>query len=171
MLYMVSKNSKYGVISVEGKVIVPIEYDGIGLQKLDDFSNQNIESKYFIGNDLIIVSNNSRYGFYKKNGTVAKECVYDKLGCSTASKVMTPNNDYEYLDVLFVEIPDGDDVSKGIVCGINDKYGVLDENGEIIIPLEWDTVFLAKSSKETDYYVANLDANVVKTVKQCLGIE
>ncbi|MBR3153172.1 MAG: WG repeat-containing protein [Clostridia bacterium] len=178
MLYMVSKGEKFGVVSGNGKIIVPIEYESIGLKDVSQFSNQNIESKYFIGNDLIIVSNNGKYGFYKKDGTAVKECVYEKLGCTTANKVMTPSDEYDYLNVLLVEIPsynkndnDEKNVSYGIVCGINDKYGILDENGEIIIPLDWDAVFLAKSNRESDYYVANLTTNEVKTVNQCLGFE
>lgn len=60
--YLVALNKKFGVVSADGNVIIPIIYDSIRQ----------------IGN-YFVVELNDKYGFMDMNGNVVRECKYTRL--------------------------------------------------------------------------------------------
>ena len=171
ILYLVSKENKYGIISGEGKIIVPIEYDDIGLDDLKDFSKQNIDNNYIFFDELIVVSSNNKYGFYSKNGDVLKEVQYDSLGCTNASEVVqSQSSNMIFENTLVINYSDEKNQINGIVFCLNGKYGIIQSNGDILVPAEWDSVFYIRNGENVEYYMASSDSGTVMRLNDYLNL-
>ena len=175
MLYIVSKNNKYGVISGNGDKIVPVEFERIGLNKLDDFSEQNITNPYILFDKYIVVYSNEKYGLYSVDGTeTTMETVYESLGCiakDTAQFVVDQNRNVQMSDLyntLIIDAKSGENVVQGIVVKYQGHYGVVGLDGKVLIPTEWDTIFFLKNKEGLTYYLASTEKAV--TINQLLGI-
>jgi len=127
------KLSKWGVISESGDVIIPFEYSFI-----DDFKDGFVKvctSGFF-----------SKMGYYDLHGNLVIPLIYPELGdfneerviarkfahylCYSFSGDVTVIYDEDFIDF------DGTYANKVEVC----YWGVLDRNGIIIIPFEYDKI-------------------------------
>lgn len=169
---------KYGVVNQKGKIVIPVEYDGI-----DDFLDKDFTRVYknVIPPDAKIERNRdirtinrdyytamlpefkTMYGFINKKG-----------------KIIVPLGTYENVDwiqegIAFVEqkgkwgainakgkvvIPfiydNRGSTHKGkISIGYNDKYGLIDKKGKTLLPFEYDLLLpILSDDKENLYHIS-----------------
>ncbi|MBE5805838.1 MAG: hypothetical protein E7313_03895 [Clostridiales bacterium] len=116
-LYIVtSKNeneSKYGIVLAkennENTLIVPIEYDEIGIK-----NTSNIKNSYILYDSLIPVKKNNLYGFVNLKGNIVIKLEYSNIGCV---------NNVNDAIILIPEV-------EGIVVNKGGKYGIISKSGK-----------------------------------------
>ncbi|MBQ9184159.1 MAG: WG repeat-containing protein [Neisseriaceae bacterium] len=128
----------YGFADETGKIVIPMQYD-----KAWQFKN-----------GLAKVERNKRYGLIDKSGKIIIPPQYNELNYFTDKLVRTRhNNQYELFDTQGNIISDKYDFIGNIDYGFakikqQDKYGLMDKNGKIIIPCEYDDILTL--TKEPD---------------------
>ncbi len=80
-LYLVTSNQKYGVVNANGQMIIPVEYDAIGV----DASKYYITNGYILYDRLIPVKKNNKWGIMDIEGNIIYAVEYDGVGCSKSS--------------------------------------------------------------------------------------
>lgn len=134
-LFIVQKNSKQGVLSLEGNQIIPVEYDYILCteNKITTTKGESIEiynakgekkdSKYDNSieipnkNYIITINEEDKFGITDKNGNNVVE------------------NKYEYLEYAFENY---------FIATDEGKVGVINVNGDIIIDFNYDIIQTVK---------------------------
>ena len=150
-LYLVSDNNKYGVIDINSKIIVPLEYTKIGID-ITRFAENNITNKYMIQDTLIPVQQDEKWGFYNLDGNLIGEgIVYDTIGCITKSSIGTAHN--------ILSIPE----YNLIVVSKDEKYGCINLEGETKVPLVADDIYMQVSSGETKYIMSRTKNDQIQT--------
>ena len=138
-LYIVKNDSKYGVIDEKEKFIVHIEYDSIGIDT-SKFPSNKITNQYLLFGNVIPVKRNDMWGLFDITGKEILKAEYNGLGCMNAKisgKVV--NN--------LLIIPE----YKAIVVNKGNYYGVVDYNGNILIPFGLDTIYSVTNAGEDTY--------------------
>jgi hypothetical protein len=170
------QNNKKGIISVDGDVIVPANFDEI--------------TELF--QDIYLVKNGNDYGLYSYKGDIILECMYDNISLldpynklvlvKEETKVGLANQNGKFvLPIIYTEI--GTTSLTGLDTGMEEsifilgdcisvkfygKYGIMSITGEEIIPPEFDSIGYIKRTKneegeylETFLELYELDAVVV----------
>ena len=138
-LYKVGKKDettmKYGVIDEVGNVVIPIQYDqiGIDLSKYDDF---NLRSGLLLYDSLIPVKKGDLYGLMDVKGNAVTQLEYTGFGC-------TQNN----IGSNVLIIPD----LNGIVYVKNGKYGIVGKNGKLISNPEITKIYKEVKDDKVEY--------------------
>ena len=169
-LYLVSKSSneasgrtQYGVINSTQKIVVYLEYDQIGINKSDFFSqDKEIDNQYILYGKCIPVKKSNKWGLLDINGNVILPVEYDSLGCKyNASKNESANG------ILLV--PE----YEGIVVCQNKLYGLFNSSGEQLIPALVTDMYEITSSGESQYYFTyqGNTLNVISYLKDTLKIQ
>lgn len=128
----------YGFADETGKIVIPMQYD-----KAWQFKN-----------GLAKVERNNRYGLIDKSGKIIIPPQYNELNYFTDKLLRTRyNNQYELFDTQGNIISNKYDFIGNIDYGFakikqKDKYGLMDKNGKIIIPCEYDDILTL--TKEPD---------------------
>ena len=139
--YLVYKNSKYGIMDLEGNLIVYPDYDSIGINT-SSFKENGISNGYIILDDLIPVKQNNLWGFLNATtGEIVIELKYDGLGC-TASQSST--NTYGMLVLPDYGI---------IVAQKNKKYLLITKTGEELTNNVADRVYIQETSGNQQYFM------------------
>lgn len=160
-LYVIKTNNKYGVIDNSGSNVIYPEYEQIGIST-SQFPNDNIENQYLLYDNAIPVKYLNKWGLFDKTGQKILDTVYDSLGCTnTTVNGKVTNN------VLL--IPN----YEAIVVGRNKLYGVVNSQGQELIPCALSSVYTTLKSGIEDYYmvygeltldvIEYLDQNVERT--------
>lgn len=164
---VISKDSKYGVINLNGEELVGNKYNSITfLEYTGDFIASNTSNQFgIISKDglakinlqydsLEIINYNpllykvkklEKYGVMKENGTIINEIAYDSLGY--------PKNKAREINYTLI-IPNlNENIPKSIVVCSKGKYGLLDlETGKEILRCSLDGIYSA-TEDETVYYI------------------
>lgn len=142
--YIVSFNKKYGVLNFAGKEIVPVQYDYI--DEIGDYFKVFVKS----------YNSSNKYGLFGQNGEKILEPIYDDIILDCNKDGMINENDRGF--ILYKDnkqafynlkgkeiVPFICDGSMGIrlvndmlYVKINEKKGVIDLNGNTIIPPKYD---------------------------------
>lgn len=141
----VLKDGKYGLISEEGKVLIDFQFDDIKLL------HDNIYMGIFDRDEKELTHSIDKNNYWDA-GYLIKGCVL--------------------LDENFNQIIRFDDFDYLFYCGIkrfivkkNDQFGVINHLGEIIVPLEYDSLILKENnyqvSKNNKIGLVNLEGKVV----------
>ena len=140
-LYVIKTNNKYGVIDNAGNNIIYPEYDQIGITT-SQFTNDTIENQYLLFNNAIPVKYLNKWGLFNKSGEKILDTVYDSLGCTnaTSSNRATSN-------VLLI------DDYEAIVVGRDKLYGVVNSQGQELIPCALSSIYTTLTSGVKDYYM------------------
>lgn len=131
---VISKKGKKGLMSIEGEVLVPFEFNDIRYR----------------GHNMVLVQNDGLYGYFGINQKILQvPCIYksatvfvkgidyagvkfnDKYGLISNNGQVASEFIYDNIDVYIA----------GIVARKNGKYGVLNANLEIISPFVYDYCF------------------------------
>ncbi len=138
----VKKDGKYGIINLEGKQLIPCEYEEIaaipeiknaievkkdGKYGIVNYSNQvMLEAKYdeitnIYGNDMYVVKQNGKQILVDKDGNQILSSGFDEI------KAIMKNKE------------------NGIIYTQNGKYGVMKSTGEVIIEPQYEDLKEAKT--------------------------
>lgn len=140
--YLVNNNNKYGVINQNGNIVIYLEYDKIGIDE-SNFNPNGINNAYILFEKCIPVRQNNKWGILDINGNVILPIEYDNIGCIGGGQSNSNSN-----NVLVIP------QYEAIVVGKEDKYGIINTNGEEYVPRMLDTVYSITSSGEDKYYMS-----------------
>ncbi len=136
-LLLAKREGKSGVIDTNGNIKIYIEYDNIGAD-ITSFSNNDIKNKYILLDNLIPVQNDGKWGFFDKNGKQVVDFKYDNLGY----KATTSKNAMNLLVIPNYNV---------MVVNSGNKYGIINAEGEEIIPPMLDDAYMYISGGQKYY--------------------
>ena len=142
-IYLAERDGRYGVVDINGNIIIHLDYDEIGID-ITKFSDNDIKNKYILADNLIPVRKDGYWGFFDKTGKQVKDFMYDTIGYSVAA-----SRDQRNLLV----IPE----YNLIVVGRDKKYGLINNMGEEIVILALDDAYMVISGGEKKYYMTYND--------------
>ena len=175
-LMIVTKNNLWGCIDPQtGKIIISIEYDEIKYDQKLFFAYKTIDSKYYAsilntnGEEIIMpiveICNLKRYD----DIILFQENIFNgKLGAYSVSGKLICNPSYDKIEIFSKKlIKVGNNVS-GYYHTVT-KWGLINYNGEIIVPVENDSIELDKSdlfirmnSEYNGKRFARLDGSIIE---------
>jgi hypothetical protein len=164
----VQKDGKYGLIDLDGNVVLNIEYDAIkGLE----------------GENTILVEKDGKVGATNSNGNLILQAKYSDVLMTGSNLFVVKDDTLKVVDSEGTTIlQDGfDEVKqildydiKGIVFVKDNKYGVKNTEGEIIINAEYgyleqvkENVFIAKAG---DSDIKDAEGNLIAEANSGYGI-
>ena len=158
-LYVVKQNNTYGIVDIDGKVIIEPEYKQIGINNIEKYEQNGIESRYILLDEKIPIQNSDGlWGIFNLKGEKITEFQYTGIGC----EVTPASNSYPVLT-----IPS----SKIIVVQKNRKYNLLKDSGELVFP-EYilDSVYLKSNTatEENEFFMTTSNNTKVTNVEQWL---
>lgn len=154
---LVSKENSYGVITTTEQEIIPTEYD-------------KIEYK----NGGYIVQKNGKYGFYSTAGKEILECNYSFI--DPVSHIWEKENNQEHFILIIADeknkyglmsekkqlVPCNYDEIKSMfyygsyyLIQKDGKVGVVNEEGDIIVPLKYESIFSISKGQSSEESLVN----------------
>lgn len=167
-LYIVEIDEKYGVVNTDGDIIVPTEYDQIGLDDVSDYKGQNITNKYLLAGECIPVKSNGRYGLFSKDGYTLAQTMYSTIGCENPSDLI---DDTSAMPTLIVPLTE--DINC-IVFSIknntgSDAYGMMTTDGTVVLQAYYTAIYYMTSNGKVTYYFNKLNNNELVTLDELLN--
>ncbi len=130
---IVQKNNKYGVRNIEGKEIVPTEYESIVIEGIYIYAEKNNEPVIF---DM---QGNEKQNLKYKNVMPTEKEQYhitidedNKYGVENKEGQTVLPNKYSYIEYAYQDF--------FIVGGENGKSGVINARNELVLNLDYDVV-------------------------------
>ncbi len=176
---LVKKDDKYGVINCKGKLIIKTKYDSISG---DGFYTKKDKYKYsgYIVN--VKTQDGYRYGYinnklkkildeeYSEIYRIMENDDIENTYIIATKKGMTGviKNNNQLIDAIYQDI-EFEKNNKIFIVKKNSQYGVLDINGNIIVPIDADSIqengiyILEKKNNEQKYY--DLSGNIINDLK------
>ena len=151
--FLVQNDGKYGIINVDGNLVIPVEFEEIGV---NEAYYTDIKCKYILNDKYIPVKQNGLWGLYNIEGKKLIDPKFLDVGCSLAQSGDS-----------VVIVPD----VKGSITGIvflynkeNSLYGVYNaETGEKIA-LSLTEVFKKVENGIDNYYVNHILDRTISNV-------
>ena len=145
-LYLVENAKKYGVLDKNGRIIINLEYDKVGLENPKVFATDNIKNSYVLYDNLIPVKQGELWYMFNVLGENKLTRGVYGLGCIVSTSQTAQN-------VLLIPASEG---VEGIVVARKNstnkiKYGVIDAQGTFKIPDSFDSIYKTTSGGETSY--------------------
>ena len=140
-LYYVVNNGLKGVLDKNGKRIVYLEHNEIGVNA-SLFKSNNITNNKLLFNNCIPVMKNEKWGIFDKNGNQLLETIYDSLGYIAKSSKDTAENNL----LIIPEI-------QGIVICKDGKYGIISSTGQLLAPCQFDKIYSITNLGKDTYYL------------------
>lgn len=125
---------KVGIIDWQGKTLIPFEYD-----KLIQIENEK----------LFIAVKNEKYGLIDEDGYLKIPFIYSSLYSfdGTGNQILFIADEKKIIGINNKEVLNGYESTipiyynvKKITVSKNKKYGIVDLNGKILLPLEYDEI-------------------------------
>ncbi len=155
-LYLATNsNGKKGIIERNGKILIYLEYDEIGIDT-KQFSNSNIKNKYLLFDNCIPVKQNGKIGLYDKRGNLIVPVEYDDIGYIVGS------NNKAYNNVITIPEIEGIVLGKELTLEDNKKqklYTVVNSSGKELIPLSIESIYSITSEGREEYIMVNQGVN------------
>lgn len=139
-LYLAKMNNLYGVVNIEGKTVIYLEYDQIGID-IEDFEQSNIKTGYILLNKLIPVMQNKKWGFFDKEGNQVTDLIYDAVGSDT-----TNSKSLAYNLLLIAD-------ENVVVVKRDDCYTFINLDGKELLSCVFEDVYMEISSGKEEYYM------------------
>lgn len=146
-LYMATSNNKKGVIEKNGKILIYLEYDEIGIDSTQ-FPTNDIKNKYILFNNAIPVKQNGMWGMFNIKGEKILPVEYISLGCISGRGSNSNTN-----NILIIP-----DVKGIVVCKQydldNEKhqyYGVVNSKGKELIGTGLDSIYSVIANGQEQY--------------------
>lgn len=133
-LYLVSVNQKYGVVNGEGKVVIEIAYDEIGINQ----ELYNVKNKYILYDNLIPVKKDGKWGCFSISGENVISVEYDSIGFDVSK--LTNQNNYENI----VMVPE----YGLIVFEKQGMYGLINWKGKETIQFRLSSIYYYNGTGE-----------------------
>lgn len=152
-LYLIKKESKYGVISAtKNKTVIYPEYDKIGIEKND---NGSVKKEYLLFDTLIPVCKGAKWGAFDVNGNEVLEMIYDGIGCEL-TKIEVEKITKTVKPVVVIE------ECEGVVVKKDDKYGLIDVTGKKLVSISTDAIYINEENKEYYMLYNGKEMNILK---------
>lgn len=147
-LYMATSNNKKGVIEKNGKILIYLEYDEIGIDSTQ-FPTNDIKNKYILYNNAIPVKQNGMWGMFNIKGEKILPVEYYTLGCISESGSSNRNAN----NILIIPEVKGIVVSKqfDIDNGKRPYYGIVNSKGQEMINMGLESVYSIISNGQEQY--------------------
>jgi len=163
-LYMATNNGKSGVIEKNGKILIYLEYEQIGID-ISKFPTNDIKNKYILFDNAIPVKQNGKWGLYDITGNLILPIEYIDLGCvSKTSSDRTLNN------ILVIPEVEGIVVCKQFEIDTKklEYYGIYSSTGRELVPVALETVYSITASGKEEYTMINNgnSYDVIKYIKE-----
>ena len=151
---MVYDGNKYGLIDRTGKLVVPMQYDSIRRNYYGPYDPKTGEQSYPAAGYFCVVSD-KKVGFVNSNGEVTCEPKYSEkiLDIYGAAALYTDMENQMHLlsadnvdtivDYKYFHCMDG---SSGLLfkaTSEDNKYGVVDWHGNVVLPCEYTSIYLS----------------------------
>lgn len=143
--FLVKQSDKYGIINADGKTVVPVIFDEIGVKE-EDYSD--LTCKYILENKYVPVKLNGKWGLYSIDGKKLIEPQYEEVGCNLAQSGDS-----------VVIIPNVKEGVNGIVFLYNREkafYGLYNADTGERIAVSLTEVFKKNENGEDNYYVNHI---------------
>ncbi len=131
------KNAKLGILDLQGKEIIPVEYEDLSINGENIYTKNEEEEKYFdkSGNEI---QNNIYKGIYSiENGkyylTINEDSLY---GILDRNKQVLVENSYSYLEYLFNDY----------FIASNNNLGIINSKGEVVIDFKYNIISKIENS-------------------------
>lgn len=149
-LYMATSNNKKGVIEKNGKILIYLEYDEIGIDNTQ-FPTNDIKNKYILFNNVIPVKQNGLWGMFNIKGEKILPVEYYTLGCISGSG----NSNKNANNILVIPDVKGIVVSKqyDIENSKRQYYGVVNYKGQTMIPPGLESIYSIISNGQEQYTI------------------
>lgn len=144
-LYIVKQNEKFGVVKGNNVSIVFPEYDAIGLNSKITNTSKN---KRMLLDTLIPVYKNGKCGAFNTDGELIIKVEYDDFGYALNSIEINGTN--QVVDPLL-----SIEMCKGIVVNNNEKYGLISIEGDRLISVTAEGIYIKKGiqDEKTKYFM------------------
>lgn len=139
--YLVENSDKYGVINQNGNVVVYLEYDTIGIDETR-FNTNDIDNPYILFDNCIPVERDDKWGLIDISGRTILPIEYSSIGCVVGTQSNRISNNV--LVIPQYEL---------IVIGQDDKYGLVNSQGNVLMEPVLDSIYSITSSGEENYYM------------------
>lgn len=161
----VVKDGKYGLASKNGEILIPMEYDSLGIFSLSTpsiavvkkdgkfgcISKENeiiipISFDFIQLATLVLVAKNKKYGYFEYDGTMVAMPKYDKLGDFSSDycvagldgKMGLMNKSGDLIVPCIYKTLDAEIQNERVaVTDFNNKAGYVNLQGEVVIPLKY----------------------------------
>ena len=157
--YSIVSNNQYGLIDFEGNEILPCNYDSI----------------FTVNPEIKLTKKNGKYGIIKYNGDIIKENIYEEYDDfnkkayikykeheANRSYLVLGNNshygvfDYYGKEIIPIEYDKVIDIdNKTILLQKNGLCGLADSVGNIVLDLEYDTIYFHYFDSEISLALKN----------------
>ena len=148
-LYLATSGNKQGILENNGKILIYLEYDEIGID-ISQFPNNDIKNPYVLLGNCIPVKQNGKWGLFDIRGNLILPIEYTGFGSNAKNvKDVVANN--------LLVIPE----INGIVVYQENKeqrttyYGIINKEGETLVPLALDTAYFEINSGHNTYKMTN----------------
>lgn len=140
-LYYVVNSGQKGVLDKNGRRIVYLEHNKIGVDA-NSFKSNDITNNMLLFDNCIPVMKNDKWGIFDINGNQILDTVYDSLGYIAKSNKDTAENNL----LIIPEI-------KGIVICKDEKYGIISSTGQLLAPCQFDKIYSITNLGKDTYYL------------------
>lgn len=140
-LYYVKNNNLYGVLDRNGKRVVYIEYNQIGVDT-SLFPSNDIKNNMLLFDNCIPVMKNNLWGLIDKNGNVIVDTQYDSLGFVNGTRKNTSGDNLLIIPSI-----------EGIVVCENGQYGIINSTGKLLAPCAFKSIYAVTNLGESKYYL------------------
>ena len=146
-LYLASDNKKYGILERNGKKLLYLEFDQIGVD-VSKFQTAAIKNKYILFDNAIPVKRDGKYGLYSVSGDQILQLAYTTIGCNPKTSESTSTN-----SVLV--IPEIEGIVFGQEIEVESKkvthYGVFSSKGKELVPVQLDNIYSVYNSGKEEF--------------------
>lgn len=163
-LYMATLNGKSGVIERNGKILIYLEYDQIGIDSTK-FPTNDIKNKYILFNNAIPVQQNGMWGMFNIKGEQILPVEYISLGCISGNGSNSNAN-----NILIIP-----DVKGIVVCKqyeLDNKkiqcYGIVNSKGKELVGVVLDSIYSIVSNGQEQYTMVSKGTSydVINTIQE-----
>jgi len=157
-LYFAKNDNLMGVLNGNGKVIIYMEYNSLGIDR-EKFPYDNVKNNMLIFDNCIptlkletittldrnkkeVITYNEKWGLADRIGNVLLDNEYDNLGYVAGTDEQRSVNSVVIISKI-----------KGIVVGKEGKYGVVNYTGKVIIPFEYDKIYSITNEGQDEFYL------------------
>ncbi|MBR6033340.1 MAG: WG repeat-containing protein [Clostridia bacterium] len=161
-LYYVKNNNLYGILNQNGKVLVYIENEDIGIDRRY-FETADLKNDMFLFDNCIPLKKDGKWGLADKSGSIILNFECDRLGYTETVIVQSEDKNNKNSQVNEIAITTAGDKSinsvitipymEGIVICKKGKYGVVNSIGKEIIPCEFDKIYSITNEGVDEFYL------------------
>lgn len=133
-LYLVEKDSKFGVLNGAGETVVYPEYNLIGIdeENKNEFQNEGIRNYCLLFENCIPVHLNNKVGIIDVDGKEVLKCSYDSLGYIANSKTTDKEENKTTKNSYNEEDEDNEEETNSVANNLTTSSKVVDEHDSVL---------------------------------------